>query len=453
VLSVTLICLQIILSTLLIIDIAKRTFTQKTSQDVLESLNKGIPTEVYVTASYNSKVTGEKVWEFGRYKIVKLLVKNMGQLNLLESDPSVISIWKETVFSPPPFPSQLLSGSYNIRNDPSRAFHEIRDNWAGRGVTVGIIDTGLDYTHPDFYDSENSTIVKAFVSFIVSVGNSKQVIWIPYVNGSMESLYLFDSYCLERLGDAAFLDINGHGTHVAGIIAGQGKINPKYRGIAYGARLVIIKAFNKKGEASTELLLDVLHYVYEHVSDYGIDVLNLSWGAPLSGDGTDPISIACSEISDAGIYVVAAAGNYGNFPATICSPAVSDKVIAVGAWDAYNNRVASFSSLGDPTAMLLPEGKVKPDFLASGVMVVSTLSRYANLTNPKVGSQYVALSGTSMSTAVASGLVSDWLEYYEYYYGKKPEKTIVLNGIKQRAMRINWFFKDFLSGYGVMKAP
>ncbi|MEM2344750.1 MAG: S8 family serine peptidase [Thermoproteota archaeon] len=445
-----------ILQSFYLIKLLIPTSSSKIDPLIYEELNKNKSATVFVTASYRSSLSGEKTWLFRNYKIVRLTVYSREQLNKLENDPLILSVWSDYTLTPPPFfPVMTTSSStYNIESDPTREYHKALGKWTGKGVTVAIIDTGIDYTHPDFCDENNLTIVKALVSIKIRTQQNNPILWIPYVNGSMESLKIFDDFCLERVGETAFMDLNGHGTHISGIIAGQGRVNNKFIGIAPKAKLVVVKAFDKDGQASLEIALDALHYVFNHVADFNISIVNLSWGAPLSKDGNDPISIAASEISDIGVFVVAAGGNYQNFPSTISSPAISPKVICIGAWDAYQNKIPSFSSLGRFSFLIESEEKIKPDFLASGVMVVAPLSKYANYPrNLVVEEKYVALSGTSMSTAVASGVIAEWIEYYKTVYRKNPDKNRLLTIIKENALRLSWLKKDFISGYGIIMSP
>jgi len=457
ILSLATLFLQFIVLLLTAKQLLLATSVAKIDPAIYNAINSGNYVSALVVADANAQIqNAEKTWYFGKYEVAEVTIVSSEQLTSLQNNQLVYSVWSRTSFTHPPSPTSSLNpSSYNFVNDPSRTFERVSDAWTGRGVTVAIIDTGIDYTHKDFYDANNKSVVKALVSFLFKTTDGRPLLWIPYVNGSMDALYSFDMSFYQRYGDVPFEDLNGHGTHVAGIIAGQGRINSKYRGVAPNARLVIIKAFQKDGSAQDTVLLDALEWVYTHFMDFRIDILSLSWGAYITSDGNDPLSIACDSLSDLGIFVFASAGNAGNYPTTILAPAIADKVFAVGAWDAYYNKLAFFSSTGDPLSMLQGESKIKPDFVASGVFVVSTLSRFASFPiSYEINGSYVALSGTSMSAPFASGLTACWIEYYEYWYGRKPTRDELLNLLSSHGVeKVGWLKKDFITGYGIIVAP
>ncbi|MGC9014886.1 MAG: S8 family serine peptidase [Thermoproteota archaeon] len=454
VLSLAILLLQFVVLLLTAYRLVAYPYATKVDSIVSESVSRGASVDALVVSDANAQVQGEqKTWYFGKTKISEVIITSQAQLQALEQNPLVYSIWSRATFSHPSV--SLASVSYNIANDPSRLFHKISDAWTGKGVTVAIIDTGIDYTHPDFYDVNNKSVVKALVSFLFKTQDGRPLLWIPYVNGTMEQLYQYDMSFYSRYQEVPFEDLNGHGTHVAGIIAGQGKVDAKFKGVAPNSRLVVIKAFQKDGSASDTILLDALEYVYTHMVDFKIDILSLSWGAYLKTDGNDPLSVACNSLAELGIFVFASAGNSGNYPTTILAPAIATNVFAVGAWDAYNDKIAPFSSTGDPLSMLDGEQKIKPDFMGAGVMVVSTLSRFASFSPSLVVEQkYVALSGTSMASPMVAGLVADWIEYYEYWYGRKPSRSELLATLEKSGLKkISFFKKDFITGYGIVVAP
>jgi subtilisin family serine protease len=454
VLSTMVLILQVVVLLLTTYRLIAYPYATKIDSKVQESISKGVAVDTLVVADANAQIQNEqKSWQFGKTKISEVLITSQSQLQSLQNNPLVYSVWSRATYSHPTV--SVASTSYNIVNDPSRVFHAVSDAWTGRGVTVAIIDTGIDYTHPDFYDADNVSVVKALVSFIFKTKSDNPLLWIPYVNGSMEDLYQFDMYLYSMYQETAFEDLNGHGTHVAGIIVGQGRIDPRFRGVAYNARLVVVKAFQKDGSASDTVLLDALNYVYTHFVDFKIDVVSLSWGSYVKSDGNDPLSIACDSLADLGIFVFASAGNNGNYPTTILAPAIAEKVFAVGAWDAYNNKLASFSATGDPLTMLDGEQKIKPDFVGAGVMVVSALSRFASFPPSNIVEQrYVALSGTSMASPMVAGLVADWIEYYKYWHSKKPSRDELLSLLLQSGVKkVGFLQKDFITGYGIVVSP
>src|SRR5258706_5479579 len=181
----------------------------------------------------------------------------------------------------------------------------------GDGIRVGIVDTGAD-RHPDFGDR-----IGAYRDFTES-GTADEV---------------------------------GHGTHVAGIVAGAGAL---YRGVAPKATLVIAKALSLRG-GTEDTVLAALSWL----SRTKVDVVNLSLGGP--GDPQDPLSREVDALSTEGILVCVAAGNSGPAAGTISSPGCAAGAITVGAIDKHR-RVADYSSRGPVPGL---RGH-KPDVVAVG---------------------------------------------------------------------------------------
>lgn len=252
----------------------------------------------------------------------------------------------------------------------SHPFHNI--GYDGQGITVAVIDTGVA-THEDLTIPINRII--GFKDFV----NNKD---IPY-------------------------DDNGHGSHIAGIIAGNGfSSDGRYRGIAPGSNILGIKALDENGGGNTSDIIAALSYAVETKDKYNTKIINLSLGT--SAKGTcyrDPLCKAVEMAVKSGITVVTAAGNSGPKDRTIMSPGISDKVITVGAVDnkrtidISDDEIAPFSSRG-PTL----DGLMKPDIVAPGVNIwaISNL----NLDG------YSSLSGTSMATPMVSGSIALLLNKY-----------------------------------------
>jgi len=418
--------------------------------DVEQALIQGNPVDAYVVVKtgVNIGIEYSKIWNFGNVSIVKVRLTSTKQLSDLTSNQGVISIYGEKKFHYAPL-YYLDVNQYQFRTeDIDNIFHKAYGSWVGRNVTVAIIDTGIDYTHPDFFDNGKS-IIKVIASMLYVNGTGDYITWDLEANPDINALLTFDQSLWMQYGEPAFLDINGHGTHVAGIVAGRGwASNGSYRGIAPGANLVIVKAFNKDGSASMDTCISALEWVYNNTEKYGIKILSLSWGAAFASDGKDPISVAADKVAEKGVMVFAAAGNEGNIPTTVVVPAVAEKVFAVGAWDPYYDKVAPFSSLGPTVDM-----RMKPDLMGAGVMIVSCKSQYVSYPSDyEVGKYYVALSGTSMATPAVTGVAADFIEYYRYWYGKDPTASDFINWVEDNGRHIN-FVKDFISGWGIPIAP
>lgn len=231
----------------------------------------------------------------------------------------------------------------------------------GKGVVIAVIDTGIA-PHDDLMKPE-----------------PRIVGWHDLVNGKKEPY-----------------DDEGHGTHVAGIIAGNGyESEGKYTGMAPSALLVGVKALDKRGSGPISRVIAGIQWVVEHKEEYRIKAINLSLGAPPEeGYRTDPASKAVNAAWQAGLLVCAAAGNSGPQRRTITTPGISPRVLTVGSINDQgtvpreDDVINEFSSRG-PTIDRLP----KPDLIAPG----------ADITSLKPGGGYVAQSGTSMATPMVAG--------------------------------------------------
>ncbi|MDI7275453.1 MAG: S8 family serine peptidase, partial [Anaerolineae bacterium] len=197
-------------------------------------------------------------------------------------------------------------------------------------------------------------------------------------------------------------DGHGHGTHVAGIVAGTGSSSAgKYRGVAPDATLYSAKVLGADGGGLTSTVIAGLEWAV----DQEVHVINLSLGSSGSSDGTDALSVACDTIMARGIVVCVAAGNDGPGHYTIGSPGAAQQPITVGACT-LDGQVAEFSSRG-PTA----DGRVKPDIVLPGVNVTSCRATGTRMGAP-LDPYYTSASGTSMATPVAAGLVALLLEAF-----------------------------------------
>jgi serine protease AprX len=214
-------------------------------------------------------------------------------------------------------------------------------------------------------------------------------------------------------------DKNGHGSHVAGLIAGANS------GVAPGATLIGLKVLDQEGGGRTSDVIKALQWVRTNRQRYNIQVANLSLGHPIYEEAeTDPLVIAVQETIRAGVKVVVAAGNFGINHETgqpgyagITSPGNSPNAITIGSLCTFNtvqrddDRVARYSSRG-PTWY---DGFLKPDVVAPGDALMSTLPVGSTIMNKLVSSgadnnRYGRLSGTSMATAVATAVVATVLE-------------------------------------------
>ncbi|HET6794260.1 MAG TPA: S8 family peptidase, partial [Acidimicrobiales bacterium] len=208
-------------------------------------------------------------------------------------------------------------------------------------------------------------------------------------------------------GDGNLVDRYGHGTVMAGIIAGDGADSAgSYTGVAPQSTVVAVKVAGANGAVDVSTVLQGLEWVSAYAGQYGIRVLNLSWGVHSTQDPAyDPIDYAVERLWHQGIVVVTAAGNAGPGPTTIVKPGDDPDVITVGAYDSGSGTIPAWSSRG-PTA----QGVAKPDLVAPGRTLVATRSFGSTVEgqNPDalVPPSYIKGSGTSQATAVTSGLVA-----------------------------------------------
>ncbi|MBY8882264.1 S8 family serine peptidase [Actinacidiphila acidipaludis] len=168
----------------------------------------------------------------------------------------------------------------------------------GKGVTVALLDSGVDYRHPD-------------LGGCLGPG-CKVVAGHDFVNNDDDPM-----------------DDNGHGTHVAGIVAAKAAEPGGITGVAPDATLTAYKVMDDSGSGYTSDIIAGLEAATDPANPHRADVVNMSLGGP--GDGTDPLGLAATAAVKAGVVVVAAAGNDGPGPETVGTPAAADGVIAVGA--------------------------------------------------------------------------------------------------------------------------
>ena len=260
----------------------------------------------------------------------------------------------------------------------------------GDGVTIGFLDTGLDQLQGTSSGLGLSTDLYGRDKF-----------WGTYdaINNT-----------ISNYSD----EINGHGTHVASI-AGNADydVYGKVYGVAPNAALVGIKAFDYEGKATYADVIRGIDWAVQVKDDINLRVLNMSFSGPVrSYYWQDPLNQAVMKAWQAGIVVVASAGNKGPEPMTIGVPGNVPYIITVGAMtDNYtstlftDDKLATFSAAG-PT----PSGFVKPDVLApgghlSGLMAFDTQIAQEH---PEFhdGGRYFEMSGTSQAAGVVSGVVA-----------------------------------------------
>jgi len=294
-------------------------------------------------------------------------------------------------------PQGLLGGTTNKSPPKSAYIKEIRadSEWSagvtGQGVTVAVVDTGIANV-PDL------------AGRVLPVRND-----LNLLNPT--------SPCENLTGEPTCDDNYGHGTFIAGLIAGNGSSsNGAWSGVAPNANLVSVKVAGADGSADVSNVLAGIQWVVSFKDRYGIKVLNLSLGTDSTQSyRVDPLNYAVERAWDSGITVVVAASNNGPAAGTISKPGDDPLVVTVGAVDDMgtpalaDDQLPDFSSHG-PTAA---DGLAKPDVVAPGAHVVSLRAPGSSIDTEfpnYVDGSYRKGSGTSMSTGVVSGAVALMLQ-------------------------------------------
>lgn len=229
---------------------------------------------------------------------------------------------------------------------------------------VVLLDSGIDM-HPDLKDS-----VRLFIDFL----HQKKT---PY-----------DDY--------------GHGTHIAGIIAGNGHMSGgRCKGHAPGCPLYVLKILNERGEGSRRHVEQALDWICQNKEKYNLRILNFSLGAgPGNAGNYQAILSMADHMVEEGLIVIASAGNLGPKSGSVTAPGGSKKVITVGASDML--KLSPVYSGRGPT----PDCICKPDIVFPGQQILSCAAACE-----KKG-WYCKKSGTSMSSAAVAGLCERLLERY-----------------------------------------
>ena len=300
------------------------------------------------------------------------------------------------------------TGSSNYRTSITTGADVVRDylGYTGAGIGVAIIDSGVASWHDD--------LTRGGVTKTFPYGDQRVAKFVDFV-GTRTTPY----------------DDNGHGTHVAGIIAGNGyDSNGEKAGIAPKASIISLKVLDANGQGTIGNIIAALNWVVANRQTYNIRVVNMSVGASIKESYlTDPLTLATKRVTDLGITVVTAAGNRGTNAlglkqyGGIMAPGNAPWVLTVGATSTMgtltrtDDTLASFSSRG-PT----PKDFIaKPDLVAPGTGTISLAAPGSLFYNTKLSSlisgklllgskPYLSLSGTSMAAPVVSGTIALMLQ-------------------------------------------
>jgi serine protease AprX len=326
-----------------------------------------------------------------------------GSLAALANDPNVMHI-------SPDLPVRATATVTDFYDQAVLAPYAWSANLKGSGIGIAVIDSGIN----------------GGKDFSLSNGTGSRIVYNQnFVNGQ-----------------SSVSDLYGHGTHVAGILAGNGlnsrgtTFHKTFMGVANNANLINLRVLDQNGSGKDSTVIAAIQAAVNLKSRYNIRVINLSLGRPVyESYKLDPLCLAVEAAWKAGIVVVVAAGNNGRDNwhnidgyGTITAPGNDPYAItvcamkSVGTATRADDQIASYSSKG-PTLL---DHIVKPDIVAPGNMIVSVLASStaklvkanpANIvalssysTSTKGTSSYFTLSGTSMATPVVSGAVALMLQ-------------------------------------------
>ncbi|MGY1997072.1 S8 family serine peptidase [Streptomyces rochei] len=245
----------------------------------------------------------------------------------------------------------------------------------GKGVTVAVLDSGVDAGHPDLAGR---------------VAQSRS-----FIPG-------------EEVADR-----NGHGTHVASTVGGSGAASDgKEKGVAPGATLAVGKVLSDEGFGSESEIIAGMEWA---ARDVDADIVSMSLGSTEPSDGTDPMARAVDTLSaETGALFVIAAGNTGS-PSSVGSPGAADSALTVGAVDSAD-RAAWFTSAGPRYG----DNALKPDLSAPGVGILAARSRLT-----EGSGDYTSLDGTSMATPHVSGVAALLAERHPDWSGARLKDALM----------------------------
>ena len=346
------------------------------------------PTDADLTDLVNIGVLGGT-----RYRELPMIALTASKRQILQIShlPDVRSIYGNRTLQSTLDPYLAITGTDRVRRDADLTRKNLGLPVSGRGVTVAVLDTGLDGTHSDLSGRVVQN-VKLADTQSVSVAFTAPV--------SVENLPTTDQ-------------ADGHGTFVAGLIAGNGtRSGGKYAGIAPGANVVGLSA----GDLNLSYVLSGYDYLLTH-PQLNARVINCSFSANTVFDFNDPVNVATKILTDRGVSVVFSAGNTGSAENTLNPYAVAPWVVSVGATD-QTGHLADFSSRGDMGSALF-----HPTIVAPGVSVVSLRATGVNVTgssglgaadtsrlSPSELPYYTTGSGTSFSAPQVAGTIALMLE-------------------------------------------
>jgi len=270
-------------------------------------------------------------------------------------------------------------------------------NITGTGETICVIDTGINFTHPDLIGKNKTCII--------------------------------DCYNKDCVENCSVNDDNGHGTHVAGIVAASGSIN----GVAIGADLIGVKVLDSSGNAHTENgtsdIKNAIDWCIANRDNYNISVISMSLGTTtLFSDYcdttfSDTLTKAIDNATYYNISVIAATGN-SESTTSIASPACIQNTTAVSA-TTKTDSIASYSNINNLT-----------DFFAPGTNINSTFARNSCLTGCTCSGNYMICSGTSMATPHVAGAFALFRQFFRLQNNRIPTPSEIKTTLNNTGVAI-----------------
>ncbi len=396
--------------------------TRKSESEYIKRIEKEFPKRTRRSRQ------GQQPMDISRTYVIEADVTTKAEfdqvLELLKKDPSFEYVEPDLVFTTQMVPNdpyfstsgtwgQQYSDLYGVKITSSS---EAWDTTKGKGITVAVIDTGIDPTHPDL--SANLWINE---DEIPNNGIDDDI--NGYVDDTWGWNFVSDD------GDNSPVDDHGHGTHVAGTIAAVGNNGIGIIGVAPEAKIMPIKVLNNEGKGHVSTIVDGIEYAVNN----GADIINLSLGGPADPETTATIKSAVDNAVSMGVVVVVAAGNddkdaAGYYPANL------NNVITVAATNALDQK-AYFSNWGSCI-----------DVAAPGFDILS-LRAEGTSRGYLVGDKYTRLHGTSMAAPHVSGVTALILSLH-------PEFTWdqVNSALRSSATDIMSVGFDIETGYGRINA-